>query len=399
MSDVYRDRLRAGLRRNSLVLAILTLTALGIGLIATTQAQAAPVVPAATSSPLPPTWTSTPPNTSPFPPGAPTGLTAVAHTNSVTLSWIASTRGCCTVTGYTLTYVQAFNDVVYQTELGNVTTTTITNIIRPATQYQFSVRAHDDLGHLSATVGITVVTPASDTASDQTPPSTPTNLTASNLTPRTVDLAWSGSTDNVGVSGYNIYRFDGLYISTLVATTTSTSYTTPLIGGTNWFYVRARDAAGNVSIASNPVTVLGSTGGPSSGTASSSVSPTASRSASPTVSPSAQSSAPGLVCKVTYRNTSQWHGGFVAGITLANTGAARINGWVLVFRFGGDQVITSTWNAATSQDEGLVALRNLSWNTVIPAGGSVSVGFQGTWTTSNAAPGSFTLNGVPCAVG
>ncbi len=273
MPDVYPDRLRSGLRRNSLVLAILTLTALGVGLIATTQAQAAPVVSAATGSPV---LQTTPPNTSPFPPSVPTGFTAVAHTTSVTLSWNASTPGCCAVTGYTVTHMQSFNDYGFVTDVGNVTTTRITNDIRPATQYVFTVRANDSLGHSSAQASITVVTPASDTASDQSPPSTPTNLTASGLTGMTVNLAWSASTDDVGVYGYNVYRFDGLFISTLVATTPATSYTAPLVSGTNRFYVRARDAAGNVSIASSLVTVVGPSGGPTG-----SQSPTASEPARP----------------------------------------------------------------------------------------------------------------------
>jgi len=373
MSDVNRDRRHAGLRRNSLVLAILTLTAVGAGLIATTQAQAAPVVPAVTSSPLLPTPSSTLPS-------APTGLTAVAHATSVTLSWTASTPGCCPVTRYTVSYMEAFNDYGYVVEVGNTTTATIANL-RPATQYVFGVRATDAIGHTAAT-SLTVVTPASDTASDQTPPSTPTDLTASNLTASTVNLTWSPSTDNVGVYGYTIYRFDGLYISTLVATTAGTSYTAPLISGTNRFYLRARDAAGNLSIASNPVTVVGPSVGPSV-------------SGSPTASPSQAA----LSCKVTYRIGSQWAGGFTASIVIDNTGTTVINGWTLVFTFGGDQWLTNWWSATAVQAGPTVTLGNQTWNAVIQPGGSVTLGFLGSCKTSNPAPSSFTLNGVPCAVG
>ena len=392
-----RDRLRAGLRRNSLPLAVLTMAALGVGLIATTQAQAAPVGAASTTSPLSST-TPTLPNTSPFPPSAPTGLTAVAHASSVTLSWHASTAGCCPITGYTVGYMEAFNDYGLVVDVGNVTTTTITGL-RSATQYLFDVEAKDTVGH-TASASITVVTPASDTASDQTPPSTPTNLTASNLTALTVNLAWSPSTDNVGVYGYNIYRFDGLFISTLVGTTAATSYTAPLISGTNRFYVRSRDAAGNFSIASNQATVVGSSSapsggpssgpstGPSGGTGSPTASPPASRSASP--SPARQS------CTVTYRTDSQWAGGFTASIQIGNTGTTVINGWTLVFTFGGDQWLTNWWNTIAVQAGAKVTLSNQSWNAVIQPGGTVTLGFLGSWNTSNAVPSSFTLNGAPC---
>ena len=39
----------------------------------------------------------------------------------------------------------------------------------------------------------------------------------------------------------------------------------------------------------------------------------------------------------------------------------------------------------------------MSYNGTIPAGGSTSLGFQGAWTSSDAAPTAFTVNGSPCA--
>ncbi len=68
----------------------------------------------------------------------------------------------------------------------------------------------------------------------------------------TVDLSWSGATDNVGVTGYNIYR-DG----NLEANPNSSPHTvTGLTAGTSYsFTVTALDAAGNESVASNAVSV------------------------------------------------------------------------------------------------------------------------------------------------
>ncbi|MBA4496279.1 chitinase [Paenactinomyces guangxiensis] len=87
---------------------------------------------------------------------------------------------------------------------------------------------------------------------DTQPPSAPANLTAPVKTDTSVSLSWTASTDNVGVSGYNIYKG-----SELAGTATGTSFTvTGLTPNTLYaFTVKAKDAAGNVSAASNEVTV------------------------------------------------------------------------------------------------------------------------------------------------
>jgi hypothetical protein len=102
-----------------------------------------------------------------------------------------------------------------------------------------------------------------------------------------------------------------------------------------------------------------------------------------------------LSCKVSY-SPSSWTGGFNANVTISNTGSNAINGWTLAFTFPGDQKITSFWNATVTQTGESVTAVNTSSNATIPAGGSTSFGFQGTWTSSNASPASFTLNGSAC---
>ncbi|WP_426512919.1 DUF4832 domain-containing protein [Dactylosporangium sp. McL0621] len=85
---------------------------------------------------------------------------------------------------------------------------------------------------------------------DCTAPTVPT-LSAGTVNGQSVPLSWSGATDNVGVTGYRVYR-DG----TAVATPTGTSYTdTNVPAGSHTYTVTARDAAGYESPASNPVTV------------------------------------------------------------------------------------------------------------------------------------------------
>ncbi|WP_245765384.1 cellulase family glycosylhydrolase [Nonomuraea jiangxiensis] len=93
---------------------------------------------------------------------------------------------------------------------------------------------------------------------DTTAPSVPGNLRSTGTTSSSVSLAWNASTDNVGVTGYEVYRG-----STLVATVTGTSHTdTGLTASTSYTYtVRARDAAGNRSAASAAVTAQTQAGG------------------------------------------------------------------------------------------------------------------------------------------
>jgi chitodextrinase len=90
-------------------------------------------------------------------------------------------------------------------------------------------------------------------AADTTAPSAPTSLTASNTTQTTTDLSWTASTDNVAVTGYDVYQG----ASVIGSTTTATTYAvTGLTASTAYaFTVKAKDAAGNVSAASNMANV------------------------------------------------------------------------------------------------------------------------------------------------
>jgi fibronectin type 3 domain-containing protein len=103
---------------------------------------------------------------------------------------------------------------------------------------------------------------------DTTPPTAPTNLTATAISQSQINLSWTASTDNVGVTGYLVERCTGAGCAnfTQVATPTSTSYSDgTLSASTAYSYrVRAADAAGNLSTYSNvaatttPAAALGS---------------------------------------------------------------------------------------------------------------------------------------------
>jgi cellulase/cellobiase CelA1 len=98
---------------------------------------------------------------------------------------------------------------------------------------------------------------------------------------------------------------------------------------------------------------------------------------------------------VTY-SADSWGSGFVANVTVANTGSSALNGWTLGFTLPGGQAVTNSWNATLSGTSGALTARNVSHNGSIPAGGSTSFGFQGTYSGSFASPSSFTLNGSAC---
>ncbi|MFV2021288.1 S8 family serine peptidase [Micromonospora sp. LOL_023] len=204
------------------------------------------------------------------------------------------------------------------------------------------------------------------TVTDTVAPSTPGAPVASNVTATSATLTWTASTDNVGVTGYDIQRSTGGGTFTLVGTSTTNSYVaTGLTAGTTYqFRVRARDAAGNLSAFSSTVTVTTPT---SSGT-----------------------------CNVAYTISS---GGstFTSNILITNTGTSTINGWTLAFTLPGGQSFGSGWSATYSTSGQNVTATALSWNSTLVPTGTASIGFNGNGAGTNE-PTVFTLNGAPCTV-
>jgi len=87
---------------------------------------------------------------------------------------------------------------------------------------------------------------------DTEAPTAPTNLAATNVTQTTLDLSWTASTDNIGVIGYDVYQG----VSLLGTVTGTTANVTGLSASTQYnFTVYAKDAAGNISDASNVVNI------------------------------------------------------------------------------------------------------------------------------------------------
>src|ERR671930_2390943 len=160
--------------------------------------------------------------------------------NEVDLSWTAATDNQA-VTGY---YV--YRDGTLLASFGNVTSYADTTVSANAT-YSYTVKAFDASGNVSdASAPATVTTGSSDT----TPPTKPTGLTATPFSGTQVDLSWFASTDDVGVTGYVIYR-NGTRLTGIGAVTTYSD--TSVVPSTSYSYsVVAVDAAGNASPASDP---------------------------------------------------------------------------------------------------------------------------------------------------
>ncbi|MDA3891647.1 MAG: carbohydrate-binding protein [Salinivirgaceae bacterium] len=173
-------------------------------------------------------------------PTTPANITSIPSSNSVQLNWNASSDNIG---------VAAYNIYESSVLIATINSTNYTvNSLSASTQYSFSIQAIDAAGNLSQKANITVTT---NEEVDLIKPTTPSNLTAE-VSTNSIILNWSASSDNVGVSGYNIYNGSALITSTL-QTNTNVHNLDP--GTMYTFYIEAFDEAGNTSLkASNTFT-------------------------------------------------------------------------------------------------------------------------------------------------
>jgi chitodextrinase/glucose/arabinose dehydrogenase len=184
-------------------------------------------------------------------PSAPSGLGATAAGTQINLSWTASTDNVG-VSGYQLERCQGTGCVNFA-QIATPTSASFADTgLTAGTSYSYRVRATDAAGNLS---GYSGVAGATTPTPDITPPTAPSGLAASAVSGTQINLSWTASTDNVGVSGYRLERCQGAGCTTFaqIATPTGTSFSnTGLTAGTSYSYrVRAADAAGNLSGYSN----------------------------------------------------------------------------------------------------------------------------------------------------
>ena len=161
-------------------------------------------------------------------PTVPTGLSATPTSMSrIDLSWTPSSDNVG-VTGYRI-----FRS---GTQVGTSATNSFSDTgLAANTTYSYTVSAVDAAGNASPPSTSVSAT----TLADTTAPSVPANLAASVASPTQVNLTWSASTDNVGVTGYDVFR-DGVNLTTVGSTAYNNTGLTP--GQTYSYTVRARDA-------------------------------------------------------------------------------------------------------------------------------------------------------------
>ena len=99
-------------------------------------------------------------------------------------------------------------------------------------------------------------------------------------------------------------------------------------------------------------------------------------------------------CTVVY-TADQWSNGFTADVRLTNNGSP-VTSWTLSWSYAGNQQVTNAWNATVTQSGTAVTAASAAWNGSLATGASAQFGFQGTFSGTNEAPGTYTFNGVPC---
>jgi poly(3-hydroxybutyrate) depolymerase len=176
------------------------------------------------------------------PPTAPV-LAATTTQHTATLSWPASVDNVA-VLGYAVTKNGASMGIVSATTLSKTLA-----YLACGTQYSFGVNAYDTRYNHSATTTILVTTSACGTSappSDTVVPSVPTGVQISAASSASFVLSWTASTDNVGVTNYQV-SLNGARVAPVSGLTDTLA---GLACGTSYpVAVAAQDAAGNVSVA------------------------------------------------------------------------------------------------------------------------------------------------------
>jgi chitodextrinase len=133
-------------------------------------------------------------------------------------------------------------------DLGASTLTYSDTTVVGGTTYSYTVKAFDAAGNISAASNTATITV------DTTPPTAPGSPSATGVTDSLVKVTWTASTDNVGVTGYQIFR-GGAQIGTVGGSTLQYSDSTVAPATSYTYTVKAVDAAGNVSAATASATV------------------------------------------------------------------------------------------------------------------------------------------------
>jgi chitodextrinase len=193
------------------------------------------------------------------PPSVPTGLTTtLVNSTQINLSWAASTDNVG-VTGYEVQRCQGASCTNFASVGTPATNSLNMTGLTALTTYRFQVRARDAVPNWSNYSTIFNVTTTEGQA-----PTVPTGLTTTLIGSSQINLSWTPSTDNVGVTGYEVQRCQGAGCTTFVSVGTPSSASfndTGLSSSTTYRYqVRAQDAVPNWSAYSTILTAATTVG-------------------------------------------------------------------------------------------------------------------------------------------
>ncbi|MBU8881705.1 endonuclease [Kaistella sp. DKR-2] len=173
-------------------------------------------------------------------PTAPTNLAVVStSTNFANLTWTASTDNIA------VAYYKIYVNGVFHSNSSSTTATV--SALTQGTTYNFYVIAADAAGNTSPQSNTATGTTLVDTQA----PTAPTNLEVTSVGTNSIAIQWNASTDNIGVTSYDIY-VNGELMGSTSSTSTNIANLNPLT--TYTIYVVAKDGGNNVSPQSNSVT-------------------------------------------------------------------------------------------------------------------------------------------------
>jgi len=228
-----------------------------------------------------------------------------------------------------------------------------------ATTYNYTVTAVNSSGES----GPSNKASATTQPNPPPPPAAPTNLTATAVSSSQINLAWTASTTS-GVT-YDVYSGTTRIASNVASTSYQNTGLAP--SSTHSYSVTAVSAGGESSPSNQATATTQGSGGSSP-------------------------------CHISYVNQNDWGNGFTAGLSITNNSASTINGWTLQWTWSGNQQLSGgAWNASSAQTGQNVTLQSLSYNATIAPGATLTgIGFNGSYTGTNAAPTVFMLNGTRC---
>jgi len=217
--------------------------------------------------------------------------------------------------------------------------------LTPGAGYGLALRARDAAGNWSNFVSNPALTFLPNLPTDTSPPTQPGPPVASNITASGFTLTWPASTDNVGVTQYSIIASVGDRVFNATSTQPTVTVTNLPADTTFSVSVGARDAAGNLSTRTAPITVR---------TAGASTS----------------------ACTATFRLSSFWPGNYQGEVTVRNTGTTTLNGWTVRLTFPGGGTLGQLWSATLVTGPPSMVVRNAPWNGTLAPNQVATFGFQ-----------------------